>query len=191
MGKRRKGREIVLQACYAAMISGAKLDDTLADQILRRDSAPETEDFARQLMAKIRDNRGDLDGKLKSIISHNWNPDRLGALEKVILTMGIAELVHSKDVPVRVVINECLELTRRYCDEEAVGFVNGVLDTAAHKVYPDGIPSLDGGYVLEPLDEDEIEGDDALDADFGPDRGLNQDDDLIQDQHPQPGKDQQ
>ena len=171
MGKRRKGREIVLQACYAAMISGAMLDDTLADQIIRRESAPETEAFARQLMAKIRDNKRDLDGKLKSIVSKNWNPDRLGALEKVILTMGIAELVHSKDVPVRVVINECLELTRRYCDEEAVSFVNGVLDAAAHKVYPDGIPSTDGGYVLEPLDDDAEEGE-ALDADFGPDQDL-------------------
>jgi N utilization substance protein B len=172
LGKRRKGREIVLQACYAAAISGAKLDDTLEDQFARRTSAPETVTFARRLMALIRDHRQDLDTKVKSIISKNWNPDRLGALEKVILTMGVAELVYSKDVPVRVVINECLELTRRYCDEEAVPFVNGVLDTAAKKVYPEGIPTLDGHVFEEELPDDGSEETDELDADFGPDKDL-------------------
>lgn len=170
MGKRRKGREIVLQACYAAMISGGKLSDTLEDQFTRRASAPETVEFARQLMLKISNNRADLDAKVKSLISRNWNPDRLGALEKVILTMGVAELVHSPDVPVRVVINEALELTRRYCDEDAVSFVNGVLDSAATKVYPDGIPSVqDFSFEEEP--ESPEDGQDELD-DFGHDKEL-------------------
>ena len=170
MGKRRKGREIVLQACYASLISGADLDDTLEDQIRRRESAPETVEFARQLMAKIKANRSDLDRKVKSLISQNWNPERLGVLEKVILTMGVAELVHSPDVPVRVVINEALELTRRYCDEDAVGFVNGVLDTAATRVYPEGIPSVnDSSQDEEPDVPEEIE--DSLD-DFGHDEEL-------------------
>lgn len=170
MGKRRKGREIVLQASYASLISGAGLDDTLEDQIRRRESAPETVAFARQLMAKIKNNRSDLDRKVKSLISSNWNPERLGVLEKVILTMGVAELVYSPDVPVRVVINEALELTRRYCDEDAVGFVNGVLDSAATKVYPDGIPA-----ISDPTQEEEPDGpdekEDLLD-DFGHDEEL-------------------
>ena len=170
MGKRRKGREIVLQACYAAMISGAKLEDTLEDQFQRRESAPETVEFARQLMSKIRHNRPDLDRKVKSIISDNWNPDRLGALEKVILTMGVAELVYSPDVPVRVVINEALELTRLYCDEDAVGFINGVLDTAANKVYPNGIPAADNSSFEEEADPAD-DGADELD-DFGHDEEL-------------------
>lgn len=173
MGKRRKGREMVLQACYASMISGARLDDTLEDQIRRRESAPETVEFARQLMAKIRNNRADLEGKVRSLISSNWNPDRLGVLEKVILTMGVAELVHSPDVPVRVVINEALELTRRYCDEDAVGFVNGVLDSAASKVYPQGIPAIGSAELAEEIEgpDDLDDTDDELD-DFGPDKEL-------------------
>lgn len=170
MGKRRKGREIVLQAYYASLISGASLDNTLEDQISRRESAPETVDFARRLMGNIKRNRNDLEGKVRSIISANWNPDRLGVLEKVILTMGVAELIHCPDVPVRVVINEALELTRRYCDEDAVRFVNGVLDKAASKVYPDGIPTASDNYpVEEPEGPDDPE--DELD-DFGHDEEL-------------------
>ncbi len=151
MGKRRKGREIVLQASYASMISGADLEDSLKDQLSRRESADETSEFAEDLMKKIRSHRTDLEKRRNDLLkSSNWKPERLGVLEKVILLMGLAELVHSPDVPVKVVINEALELTRRYCDEKAVGFVNGVLDNAANQIYPQGIPDgkpavTDGG----------------------------------------------
>lgn len=136
MGKRRKGREIVLQSLYASLISGAKLDDALADQLARRESNDETAVFARDLAGKITAHRPELDAWLRALASRGWSPDRVGMLEKVILTIGLAELRHSPDVPWRVVINEALELTRRYCEDEAVGFVNGVLDRAAGETYP-------------------------------------------------------
>ncbi len=137
MGKRRKGREIVLQSLYASLISGSTPSDALADQLVRRDSADETSVFARELMARIEAHRTDLDTWLRGLVSIGWNPDRLGMLERVILTMGLAELRYSPDVPWRVVINEALELTRRYCDEGAVGFINGVLDRGAAQTYPE------------------------------------------------------
>ncbi len=151
MGKRRKGREIVLQASYASLISGASLTETLSDQLGRRESNQDTTEFAEDLMEKIQLNRIDITNKLKELISSSsWNPDRVGALERVILTLGLAELLHSRDIPVRVVINEALELTRRYCDEGAVKFVNGVLDNAAHRIYPDGIPNY------KPMSEEDL-----------------------------------
>ena len=143
MGKRRKGRDIVLQSSYASLISGATLLDALGDQLGRRESADETAVFARDLAGKISANSAELKNWLGSLISSKWDPNRLGVLEKAILTMGLAELKFCPDVPYRVVINEALELTRRYCDEGAVGFVNGILDRAASQVYPDQ-PSEDG-----------------------------------------------
>lgn len=137
MGKRRKGREIVLQSFYASMISGASLLDALADQLERRESADETVEFARDLAGKVMAHNAELKRWLASLISDKWDPQRLGVLERAILAIGLAELKYSPDVPYRVVINEALELTRRYCDEGAVGFVNGVLDSAASQVYPD------------------------------------------------------
>lgn len=137
MGKRRKGREIVLQSMYAALISGAELVATLEDQLGRRESADETAEFARDLAAKVKANAGELNQWLNSLISDRWDPSRLGSLEVVILTMGLAELRYSADVPYRVVINEACELARRYCEDGAVGFVNAVLDRAAAETYPD------------------------------------------------------
>ncbi len=137
MGKRRKGREIVLQSMYASLISGAKLMDTLEDQLAQRESAEETSAFARELAGKVRDNGANLERWLNSLISDRWDPSRLGSLEVVIITIGLTEIKLSPDVPYRVVINEACELARRYCDEKAVGFVNAVLDSAAAEVYPD------------------------------------------------------
>jgi N utilization substance protein B len=136
VGKRRKGREIVLQSMYASLISGANLIDTLDDQLARRESASDTIEFARDLAGKVKSNAPDLDQWLNSLVSSKWDPSRLGSLEVVILTIGLAELKHSPEVPYKVVINEACELTHRYCDENAVGFVNGVLDKAASQVYP-------------------------------------------------------
>ena len=140
MGKRRKGREIVLQSYYASMISGASLLDTLDDQVVRRESADETNVFARDLAGKVSKNGPELKRWLGTLVSDNWDINRLGVLERAILTIGLAELKHSPDVPYKVVINEALELTRRYCDEGAVGFVNGILDRAASQLYPESIP---------------------------------------------------
>ncbi|PIV82002.1 transcription antitermination factor NusB [bacterium CG17_big_fil_post_rev_8_21_14_2_50_64_8] len=134
MGKRRKGREIVLQSMYASLISGAPLLDVLDDQIQRRESAPESATFARDLAGKVKLHSGDIDRWLRTLVTGSWDPDRLGSLEMVILSMGLAELRYSPDVPHAVVINEALELAHRYCEDGSVGFVNGVLDKAASQV---------------------------------------------------------
>jgi N utilization substance protein B len=121
---------------YASLISGAQLIDTLDDQLERRESADETGDFAKDLADKVKRNAPELDQWLSSLVSSKWDPSRLGSLEIVILTMGLAELKYSPEVPYKVVINEACELAHRYCDDGAVGFVNGVLDKAAQQVYP-------------------------------------------------------
>lgn len=150
MGKRRKGREIVLQSMYASLISGAPLPATLEDQLERRQSADESAAFARDLAGKVKQNSGEIDRWLKSLITANRSLDRLGTLEIVILSLGLAELKYSPEVPYKAVINEALELTRRYCDEGAVGFVNGVLDRAAGELYPKGAASAASAAPAEP-----------------------------------------
>jgi N utilization substance protein B len=172
VGKRRKGREIVLQSLYASLMGGGDVLVVLEDQLLRRESAPETTAFARDLALKIKTNRPDTERWLKTLISARWDPSRLGSLELCILYLGLTELKYSPTVPFRAVINEACELAHRYCEDGAVGFVNGVLDRAAHQVYPE-VASASGaegaGHQFdEPLDADEATAaDHDLDADFG------------------------
>lgn len=171
MGKRRKGREIVLQSLYASLISGGDVLAVLEDQLLRRESAPETAAFARDLARKVKAHRPDNEAWLRTLVTARWDPSRLGSLELCILHLGLTELKHSPEVPFRAVINEACELARRYCEDGAIGFVNGVLDRAAHQVYPDaaGAPASD---LLDDDDDDAAGADDHvdtadLDADFG------------------------
>ncbi len=130
MGKRRKGREIVLQACYASRIAGSDLADAVEDQLARRRPAEETARFARDLAARIAAHGPACERWLADLVEH-WDPERLGTVERAILILALTELRFCPEVPWRVVINEACELARRFGDEDAVAFVNGVLDRAA------------------------------------------------------------
>jgi N utilization substance protein B len=133
VGKRRKGREILLQAEYASRLSGRPLDACLEDQLDRRDPNDETATFARDLAVKLTAHHAASEQWLARLVE-NWDPERLGQVERAILRIALTELRYSPDVPWRVVINEACELARRFCEEDAVGFVNGVLDRAASQV---------------------------------------------------------
>lgn len=170
MGKRRKGREIVLQSLYASLMGGGDVLAVLEDQLLRRDSAPETSAFARELARKVKTDLPATERWLATLVSKRWDPSRLGSLERCILHLGLTELRHSPEVPFRAVINEACELAHRYCEDGAVGFINGVLDRAAHEIYPDAavVPAGDEAIADAGAAEDaDAAADHDLDADFG------------------------
>lgn len=129
MGKRSKGRALLLQAMYAARQSGRSLTDCFEDQIELQRPAPETAEFVRELGRKVVNHGLALENSLGPLLA-NWDLARVGILERLILTIGLVELHHSPEVPPRVVLNEACELARTFCDEGAVKFVNGVLDRA-------------------------------------------------------------
>jgi len=130
VGKRRKGRELLVQALYAADVGGGDLQDCIDDQLERRRASAETADFARRLGGRIEQRRESLDAATDRVLS-NWDPERVGAVERAIFRLALAELLFSPDVPPKVVLNEACEVARLFCDEDAVRFVNGVLDRAA------------------------------------------------------------
>jgi len=130
LGKRSKGRALLLQAMYASRLSGRNLTDCLEEQLARRESADDTTAFARDLMRKVINHGKELEQSVGPLLA-NWDLERVGNLERLILTLALTELHHTPEVPYRVVINEACELARSFCDDGAVKFVNGVLDRAA------------------------------------------------------------
>jgi len=130
MGKRTKGRQIVLQAMYASRLSGQTLTHCLDQQLERRDAGDESAVFARELARKVINHGERLEPEIAPLLEH-WDIERVGLLERLILLLGLVELRRSPEVPPRVVINEACELARLFCDEQAVGFVNGLLDRLA------------------------------------------------------------
>ena len=162
MGRRRKGREVLVQALYAADVGGFPLAHTLDDQLARREGADETSIFARALADKVTVRQPAVDVWLASLLE-NWDPARVGHVERAILRLSLTELGWCPEVPQAVAINEACELARLFADEQAVAFVNGILDRAARQI-------VDGTYpprVAAPVADAP-----AADADAGaPDAG--------------------
>ncbi|MCH8272915.1 MAG: transcription antitermination factor NusB, partial [Candidatus Marinimicrobia bacterium] len=65
--------------------------------------------------------------------SDNWDIDRISHVDKALLYIAIAEMLNCPDVPVKVVINEAIELARSYSSDESIPFINGILDSIHNK----------------------------------------------------------
>jgi N utilization substance protein B len=140
-GVRRSGRAYALQLLYArdgdtatdvvgSAASWADAFDLEIDQIAQT--------FARDLVAAAAEHSSQIDA-LIGAASKNWRIDRMSRVDRNILRLGACELVAFRDVPVKVVINEAVELAKRFGTAESSAFVNGVLDRIATAVgrHPD------------------------------------------------------
>jgi N utilization substance protein B len=135
-GSRRTGRAYALQLLYArdgdAATDVAGAATRWADDFeLEIDATAQS--FARDLVAAAADRSRKID-ELITQVSKNWRIDRMSRVDRNILRLGVCELVAFPDVPVKVVINEAVELAKRFGTAESSAFVNGVLDRIATAV---------------------------------------------------------
>jgi len=140
-GSRRTGRAYALQLLYARDgdpsndVAGAA--STWAEAFdIEIDATAQA--FARELVTAAAERAARLD-ELIAASSKNWRIDRMSRVDRNILRLGACELVAFRDVPVKVVINEAVELAKRFGTAESSAFVNGVLDRIATAVgrHPD------------------------------------------------------
>ena len=135
-GTRRSGRAYALQLLYARdgdpATDVARSAASWAEAFdLELDPAAQT--FARDLVAAAAEHGSQIDA-LIGAASKNWRIDRMSRVDRNILRLGACELVAFRDVPVKVVINEAVELAKRFGTAESSAFVNGVLDRIATAV---------------------------------------------------------
>ncbi len=126
MARRSRGREIALQVLYQDDLNPGH-NPAEADEFLqRRLRQPELIDFARSLVAGVRQYREQLD-QILSQTADNWSLARMAATDRNVLRLGAFEILHS-DTPDRVAINEAVELAKRFGARQSAQFVNGILD---------------------------------------------------------------
>jgi N utilization substance protein B len=138
VGKRRKAREIVLQALYQAEFSDSAWEEILTAHASRRASSEETLEYARTLLGLVIENRAALDEKISAALS-NWDIGRLSLIDKNILRFALAEILFVPQVPSNVIINEAIEVAHKYSSQEAGRFINGLLDRFAHDYRQDAV----------------------------------------------------
>jgi N utilization substance protein B len=139
---RRLVRERAMQALYAYEIGhnvGGESIDFLAARITYPDfgGSPELLDFAEKLMLRVYNNSAECDEIIKSL-AENWDFQRIAPIDKVLLRMGITEMLFFPEIPTKVTINEAIEIAKRYSTDKSGIFLNGVLDAALSKLKDEG-----------------------------------------------------
>jgi N utilization substance protein B len=129
MGKRRRARELVLQALYESEFSDRAALEVVDEQIGRRGPSEEGADRARDLFLKTVEKRDELDRIIRQYLE-NWDFERLSLIDRNILRFALAEVLYFPDVPSSVIIDEAIEIAHRYSSEEAGRLVNGLVDRA-------------------------------------------------------------
>lgn len=143
MGARTSGREAALQVLFAIDAAEHKPDKASADFWREMPGELEGRDYADELVTKVSELKQEVDDRI-SQISANWRVDRMTPVDRNILRISAFELLHKADIPVEVIIDEAVELAKRYGGENSPAFVNGVLDQLA-KAARDGDPSDSAG----------------------------------------------
>ena len=94
--------------------------------IVRRLDSAELVEFARELVAGVRRNRGKLDEVIGEV-AENWSLDRMAPTDRNAIRLGAFEILHT-DTPDRVAIDEAVELAKRFGSAQSGSFINGILD---------------------------------------------------------------
>lgn len=129
---RSNARERAVHLLYEAESRDLPVATIVSAQILGVD------DLVSLLTAGVSSRRTELD-EIITEHSHTWTIHRMPAIDRNILRLAIYELMDRPDVPVAVIINEAVELAKRFSTEESGRYVNGVLSAIAKKVRAKGV----------------------------------------------------
>ncbi|MCZ6703565.1 MAG: transcription antitermination factor NusB [Ignavibacteria bacterium] len=124
--KRRIIREKVLQILFANEMNKGSLK-FLMDDILKSISSQPDREFADDLINKILLHADELDDKIKERVK-NWEMNRIALIDRILLRMGVCEMLYFPDIPPKVSINESIEIAKEYSTAGSSKFINGILD---------------------------------------------------------------
>jgi N utilization substance protein B len=128
---RRKSRELAMQMLFQMDIGRQTSDQVRATFWKAGDPVePEVRGFAEDLFRVAQGRKEEIDALIVAHSKH-WRLERMPAVDRNLLRMAVAELLGFKSTPFPIVINEALEIGRRYSSPESINFLNGVLDSIA------------------------------------------------------------
>jgi N utilization substance protein B len=133
LSSRTKARKRAIDALYAAELRDGMATELLQatkDQVTDRQNQDEIFDFAMELVSGVLTNQIEIDEILANV-AQNWTLDRMPALDRAILRLGIYEIAFGESTPAEVAISEALALATELSTEDSPAFINGVLATVA------------------------------------------------------------
>ncbi|MCW8817934.1 MAG: transcription antitermination factor NusB [Ignavibacteriaceae bacterium] len=145
--KRRIVREKVLQILYAYEMNRESLEP-LSSEILNEITDETDRAFARELISKVLSNYDDLDKRIIGRVT-NWEMNRIALIDKILLRIGICEILYFPDIPPKVSINESIEIAKDFSTAGSGKFINGILDAILAEEKKEGRLNKTGRGLVE------------------------------------------
>lgn len=133
MGRRTKARECAFQILYQWQITSEPVDAVIEGFWRVRSGTPAAREMAERLARGAQARAEALDGQIREAATH-WRLERIAPVDRTILRLGAYELLEEKATPAAVVIDEAVELAKRFGEADSPAFVNGVLDAIRRRV---------------------------------------------------------
>ena len=127
MSVRRKARETALQTLYRLDIAEEAETEAGGDEVDGLAPGTEARRYCEALIGGIKARRAELDSTIESS-SDNWTIDRMAVVDRNVLRIAAYELLYCPDTPPKAVIDEAIELAKKYGSDESGAFINGILD---------------------------------------------------------------
>lgn len=141
MPSRHQAREYALQMLYQSEVGGASMPDVVAHFWQREEVPEDVRRFAERLALGTINDLPEIDRLLRESIE-NWRLERLGTVDRSVLRLAVHEFLHEPDTPRIVIIDEAIELAKRFGGEESGQFVNGILDALRKRLEVTNLSSL-------------------------------------------------
>ncbi len=133
MGKRRKAREATLQILFQLDFNNSEPGQTINHYWQERKALPEIRKYSQWLVEGIISNQKEIDRIIQSFSEH-WRLSRMAVVDRNILRMAVFELLYEENVAPAIIINEAIEIAKKYSGQEAAVFINGILDAISKKL---------------------------------------------------------
>jgi N utilization substance protein B len=150
--RRRLARERVMQMLYAHEMSGDDIDALFYDMV-QKDLASEQPalEFGRELTLKLTTNRDEINGIITEHLKH-WELRRVALIDRLLIQMGITELLYFPEIPPKATINELIEIAKDYSTDESGKFINGLLHAVLTDLKEKGLLKKTGrGLIDKPI----------------------------------------
>jgi len=133
MGKRRKARECALQILFQLEFNSSDPDRLIRESWALQKTTADIRAYGGWLVEMIQAKRRDIDQAIQAE-AKNWRLSRMAAVDRTLLRIAVCELLYVPSLAPAIVINEALEIAKRYSGQESAAFINGVLDAVSRRL---------------------------------------------------------
>ena len=119
---------------YQVDQTGVSADDLFGEFWVGQSSAgPELRGFAERLVRGVVERQQEIDGRIATAAEH-WRLERMAVVDRNVLRLAVFEMLHQADTPTAVVIDEAIEVSKKFGSEDSGTFINGILDAIRRRI---------------------------------------------------------